>query len=770
MSTRHRSSAERAAAQSVKSAPPRRRRTDHDRPAPAFELLESKLLPPQGPGGAVSREALIEGIESAREVPVVFLSAGPGWGKTTLLAEWAERSPRPFAWVNLDDKDNDPIVLLTYVATALDRVTPIDARVFEALASPGASVEGMIVPRLGAALAAADEPLVLVLDDLHLLHGRACLDAVATLAQHVPSGSQLALSARAGPGVELGVLRARGLELELGPEDLRLDTEQADLLLRAAGVELPDAAVAELVTRTEGWSAGLYLAALSIRARARKGTPVADFSGSDLLVSDYLHSALLAQLSPDELRFLTRTSVLDRLSGPLCDAVLQESGSASRLESLARANLFLVPLDVSGEWFRYHHLFQEMLRAALSRAEPDRVPGLLSRGAEWCQTFGNPERAIGYAQQAGDVDGVARLVEGCAMPAHQSGRVTTVEGWLGWLEEHGALERNAAVAVLGALVAAVRGRPVEAERWADAANRGSYDGTLFDGSSSIESWRSLLSAMLCREGPTRMRADAELAVRTLAPASPFWPVALLFVAVSRLLVGELDVADDLLVDVVEAGAQLDVHEPVAVALSERAAIAIQRGAWVRAQELSERALRIISRARLEEYPTSGLVYAVAARVALERGETQRAHAHLARAQRVRPGLTHALPHVAAQTRLELARAYLALADAGGAETMFRELDGLLRRQPDLGTLPAEVQELRSSLQTMRAHAPGASTLTEAELRVLPFLATHLSFREIAERLFLSRHTVKSHAMSIYHKLSVTSRTDAVERARAFGLL
>ena len=193
-----------------------------------------------------------------------------------------------------------------------------------------------------------------------------------------------------------------------------MDTEQAGELLRAAGVDLPDAEVAELTARTEGWSAGLYLAALSIRARGSKGKPAVSFSGSNLLVSDYLQSALLAQLSADELRFLTRTSVLDRLSGPLCDAVLEQSGSASTLESLARSNLFLVPLDPSGEWYRYHHLFQELLRSELARAEPDLVPGLLARGADWCETYGNPERAIGYAQQAGDVDRVARLVEGCA--------------------------------------------------------------------------------------------------------------------------------------------------------------------------------------------------------------------------------------------------------------------------------------------------------------------------------------------------------------------
>ena len=767
MSTRVGSPAEHAANDAVKSAPARR---DKARTTQSFELLESKLLPPQGPAGAVSRDALIEVLEGAAKVPVVFLSAGPGWGKTTLLAGWAARSPRPFAWVHVDEKDNDPIVLLTYVATALDRVSSIDTTVFEALMSPGASIEGTIVPRLSAALAAIPQPLVLVLDDLHLLQDRSSLDAVATLARHVRDGKQLALSARGAPALQLDAMRAHGLELELGPDDLRMDDEQAAELLHAAGVDLPDDEVAALTAHTEGWSAGLYLAALSIRARGATDKPSASISGGNLMAFDYLRSELLAQLSPDELRFLTRTSVLDRLSGPVCDALLEETGSAEILESLAHSNLFLVPLDADGEWYRYHHLFQELLRSELARAEPDLVPDLLTRAAVWCEAFGNPERAIGYAQQAGDVDRTARLVEMCGQPTHQSGRVTTVEGWLGWLEDHGALERNAAVAVLGALVAAVRGRPMEAARWADAAERGSYEGPLSDGSRSIDSWRCLLSAMLCREGSTKMGADAELAVQTLARGSQFWPVALLFVALSRLLDGELDAADEMLADVVEAGIDLEVHEPVAVALSERAAIAITQGEWVAAEELSDRALRVIRGARLADYPTSGFVCAVAARVALRRGDAERADALLVRTQRVRPGLTHALPQLAVQTRLELARAYLTMADAGGAETMLREVDGLLRRQPDLGTLPAQVDELRSCLRTMRVQAPGASTLSEAELRVLPYLATHLSFREIGGRLFLSRHTVKSHAMAIYRKLSVSSRNAAVERAGALGLL
>ena len=194
------------------------------------------------------------------------------------------------------------------------------------------------------------------------------------------------------------------------------------------------------------------------------------------------------------------------------------------------------------------------------------------------------------------------------------------------------------------------------------------------------------------------------------------------------------------------------------------------GRWDEAEQFAERALGVVHRARLDEYPTSAFPCALAARVALHRSEAQRAHELVTRAQRLRPRLTYAIPHLAVQCRLELGRAYLTMADAGGAETMLREIEALLRRQPDLGTLPSEVDELRASLKTMRADAPGASTLTEAELRLVPYLTTHLSFREIGERLYVSRNTVRSQAMAVYRKLNVTSRSGAVERAGELGLL
>jgi LuxR family transcriptional regulator, maltose regulon positive regulatory protein len=740
-------------------------------PAPAFEVLEAKLRAPQGRGGAVPRTALIDLLEERPSAfPVVFVSAGPGWGKTTLLAQWDARSQRPFAWVSVDEGDNDPIVLLTYVATALDRVAKLDPGVFEALASPGASLEGQVVPRIGAALAELDQPVVLVVDDLHLLDHTACLDAIASLARHVRDGSQLALSARGRPALPLGSLRARGLAREVGPDELRLDEAEAGRLLSAAGLDLEEAEVAELTAHTEGWSAGLYLAALSAKATGAGANGPTAFRGDDSFLADYLRSELLARLPPGELRFLTRTSILVRMSGPLCDAVLDASGSAAELESLESSNLFVVALDRNRQWYRYHHLFQELLRSELERAEADLVPRLLARASGWCEANGQPEAAIGYAQEAGDVDRVAQLVALNSLPAYQSGRSATVERWLRWLEEHGGGERDAAVAVIAGLYNAISGRAAEADRWSDAAERASYEGTLPDGSASIDAWRALLRAQRCRQGVARMRADAELAVATLARGSQFWPNALLLLGVARLMAGEVDEADELFADVVEEGVALGAADGVAVALSERAAIAVGRGAWVQAEELTNRAVRFVRQTRTEEYTTSAIVHALAARVALHRGDAPGAEDFLARAQRQRLRLTHALPHLATQTRLELARAYLMRADAAGVSTMLREIDAILRRQPDIGTLGGQADELRASLTTMRAEAPGASTLTEAELRLLPYLGTHLSFREVGERLFVSRHTVKSHAMAVYRKLNVTSRNEAVERSRALGLL
>jgi LuxR family transcriptional regulator, maltose regulon positive regulatory protein len=739
-------------------------------PVPAFDLLESKLQPPRLLAGSVPRTSLLELLEASSSIPVVLLSAAPGYGKTTLLAEWAARSRRPFAWVSVDEGDNDPIVLLTYIAAALDRLSPLEPSVFDALASPGVSIEAMVVPRLAAALAATEPSFVLVLDDLQALNHPPCLDALDTLIDHVPGGSQLVLSGQLQPSRRVGALRARGLALEIGPDDLRMAEGDARELLRAAGVELTDDDVAALVERTEGWPAGLYLAGLSIRAGENETRVATTVRGDDRFIADFLRSELFSRLAPSELRFLTRTSVLERLSAPLCNAVLKSSGSAPVLESLERSNLFVVPLDPNREWYRYHHLFRELLHAELERAEPDLVPELLARASDWCDAGGEPEMAVAYAQAAGDADRVAGVVEAHAQRQYQLGRAVTVEGWLDWLERHGAPEQNPLIAVLGAWFSAIRGQSDRAERWTDIAERAALEGTAPDRGHSVEPWLALLRAVRCQRGVEKMRSDAELALRSFERSGPFWLTAAVVLALSRLLSGDDAGADDLFADVAESGQATGGWNGASLALAERAALAIERDEWVEAGALADQAQSIVRRSRMEEYPPNGLVFAVSARVAIHRRETPRATELLARAQRLRPRLTHVLATLSIQTRLQLASAYLALADAAGARTQLREADGLLRRGPDFGTLARQAEDLRSKLETVHAEAPGASTLTTAELRLLPLLTTHLSFREIGERLYLSRHTVKSHAMAIYRKLDVTSRTAAVERARDLGMV
>ena len=320
--------------------------------------------------------------------------APAGYGKTTLLSQWAERDGPAFAWVSVDERDNDPKVLLACVARALDQVESVGERVFDALASLTSSVRGSVLPRLGAAFAAMTSPVVLVLDDVHLLHNSECRAALSVLADHVPVGSRLVLAGRNAPPLRIARLRAEGKFIEIGPHDLALGPQEAGSLLRAAEVVLGEAEVAELHRRTEGWPVGLYLAALYLREGGKFGQAAAAFGGEDRFVSEYLESELLAQLSEQQRVFLTRTAVLERMSGPLCEAVLERPGAATMLADLAQSNMLLVPLDRRGQWYRYHHLFRDMLLAGLERQAPGLIPVLRRRAAAWCLHSDLAEEAL----------------------------------------------------------------------------------------------------------------------------------------------------------------------------------------------------------------------------------------------------------------------------------------------------------------------------------------------------------------------------------------
>ena len=734
------------------------------------EFAASKLRQPVVRPGSVPRSALIDRLRKGGSFPVMSVVAPAGYGKTTLLSQWAERNGQAFAWVSLDERDNDPKVLLTYVAEALDAVEPIDERVFDALASPGSSVPGSVVPRLGSALASMTSPLALVLDDVHVLDDPGCRAAMPVLADHVPDGSQLVLAGRDAPPLPIARLRAEGKVMEIGPGDLALTLAEASSLLHAAGITLGQDDMAELHRRIEGWPAGLYLAALSLREGGSVRNPVASFTGEHHLVSQYMQSEFLARLASRQRVFLTRTAVLERMCGPLCEAVLDQPGAAATLADLARSNLLLVPLDRQGEWYRYHQLFRDMLLAELRRQEPELIPVLRRRAASWCLRNDLPEEALEYSIAAGDVETVGRLVEKLWLRTYRQGRINTARRWLRWLDDRGAINGHPMVAVQAAVTCALTGQPVETERWAGAVDRW-LDGDARPDDPSTEAWAVLVRATVCRRGVEQMRADADEAVRKFAAERILSPTPAFYQGIARVLCGDLDVGDASFQEAASIAEQANAPEILAGALCERSLVAMAHSEWSEAEVLAGQARTVLRQARLEESFVTPLVCAVQARVAMHRADIPTARQHLVNAQRLRPELTYAIPHLAVQARIELARACIALTDLAGARTLTREIDELLRHRPDLGTLVGEAEALRARLSKLRGpEAPGASALTAAELRLLPILATHLSFPQIAEQMSLSRHTVKAEATSIYRKLGSSSRNQAVMQARDLGLL
>ena len=734
---------------------------------PGFDLMTSKLRRPAARPGTIPRSSLIGRLAADGSPPIVSVVAPSGYGKTTLLAQWAARDGEAFAWVSLDDRDNDPKVLLSYVAAALDSVQPVGDQVFEALASNTSSVPGTVVPRLGSAFWSMTAPVVLVLDDAHLLWNTECRDALSVLADHVPPGSRLVLAGRDTPPLRIARLRVEGRILEIGPAELSLSRQEAASLLHAADVPLGDDDVAALHQRTEGWAAGLYLAALYLREGGSVQGAGDAFGGDDRLVSQYMESEFLGRISARHREFLTRTAVLNRMCGPLCEAVLDQPGSAAELAELVRSNLLLVPLDRRGFWFRYHHLFRDMLLAELERLEPGLLPVLRRRAAAWCEANGRPEEALEYAMAAGDVDAAARLAQSLWLPTDRQGRFVTLQRWFRWLDDRDGIARYPLIAVWAAVLAAETGRPAEAERWADIVDSWQYGDSSRPADPVTEAWAGVLRAIMCRRGVEQMRTDADEAVRKFTAANTMMPVALLCQALARILSDDHDGSDALLEDTARIAEEVGAHEVQADALCERSLLAMANGDWSRAEILAAQARDALRPIGMETL----LASAVLARAAVHRGDLTAARRELVSAQRLRPLLTYAIPHLAVQARIQLIHVHLAFADIAGARTLMREIEEILKRRPGLGTLVDEALELRARLSAERGPAtPGMSSLTTAELRVLPMLATHLSFPEIGAEMFLSPHTVKSQAMSIYRKLGASSRNQAVIRSRELGLL
>ena len=443
-------------------------------------LLATKLYLPRAQPGWVPRPRLLAWLDKALAHALVLVCAPAGFGKTSLLADWARQRRRPVAWLSLDAGDNDPARFWRHVVAALERVRPGLAERLAPLLSPPPSFEGLVAALINE-LATRPDPdraqgddqgeVALVLDDYHLIDSQALHASLAFLLEHRPPALHLILASRADPPLGLARRRARGQLAELREADLRFTPEEAAALLTAAtGLELPSERVAALAARTEGWAAGLQLAGLSLRGQTDVEAFVASFSGSHRYVLDFLSEEVLNR-QPEPLRgFLLETSVLARLSGPLCDAVTGRGDSQRLLEEVERANLFLVPLDEQRRWWRYHQLFAELLRVRLRRERPERVPALHRAAAAWLEAHGQADEAIHHALAASDPTWAARLIERHFDELLRRAEGATVDRWVAALPAELVSSRprlrliQAVWAIMGGRVDAVEPLLADAER------------------------------------------------------------------------------------------------------------------------------------------------------------------------------------------------------------------------------------------------------------------------------------------------------------------
>jgi LuxR family maltose regulon positive regulatory protein len=723
---------------------------------------------PPNRAGLVWRQRLLDQLGSARGSPLVVVLGPPGYGKTTLLTQWAEADARPFVWVTADDADNDPSRLLTYIVSALDDVVSLGSGIFPRPPDPGPAFTAFALPRLVHALGGRVHPFVLVLDDVHVLRDRDPLDLIAVLAQSLPEGSQLVLAGRDLPPIPLSRLLVNNSLVALGVRQLAFTAREGADLLHVAGVPVGVSEAAMLVERTEGWAAGLYLAAVALQDEPHLGEALQAFTGNDELISRYLHDEMLERLPAERVAFLLGTAALDRLSGPLCDAVLGTSGSTELLEELERANMFLLPLDRDRVWFRRHQLFGEMLLAELRRRDPQAELVQHRRAAEWFESTGNPDEALQHALAARDPAYAAEIIATHLESYLATGRAATLRRWIEMVpsKEVTNLPWFGAAA---ALAYASSGDIERATHWMAVAERGAEDASpIPDGRASMRSAVAISRASLGLGGASRLLDDATTGYELEADDSSWRGWCAYLQGVALHLGMRIDAARDKLE---EARRLSGLHQPNvhAWSLAQLAVLDAMLEQWESARAFAERARIDVERNGLQEYASAAMVYAISALTCARSRQPAEARRDATRGRRLLSMLSGLAPWMAVQGRILLGDAYVLLGDPTEARDSLR---AARRDLPRLGDAPAlrtwfdRSHEAASSLRGASSGPP----LTAAEIRVLQFLPTHLSFREIADRLHVSRNTVKTQVISSYRKLGASTRTEAVESARSLSLI
>jgi LuxR family transcriptional regulator, maltose regulon positive regulatory protein len=736
-------------------------------------LIRTKLLAPVA-RALVRREALLRRLSSGPARRLTLVRAPAGWGKSSLLAGWQadDDASRSFAWLALDRGDNDPVRFFLYLIEALRSLAPaIGERSSVVVQAQGVSFVEDVLPLLINELEALPDPSVLVIDDYHLISSAEVHEAFAFLLEHLPPELELVISTRAEPPLPLARLRGRGELLELTVRELRFSVDEAATLLNEGqqlGLEIED--VDRLVERTEGWPAGLYLAALSLQGRDDKHALIRDFSGDDRHVVDYLTAEVLAGQDAQRREFLFTTSVLDRLSAPLCDAVTGYEGSAAILREIESSNFFLVPLDSRREWYRYHHLFGELLRHELRQAFPEREPDAHRRAAAWWLERGAVSEAIHHTIQAGDVSQAVELVALWWLPVNSSGGLHTVQQWLDALPSE-VVERDSRLCVARAFVAIGLGQLDEVGGWIEAAARVPAGGPFRDGFTSGVAAASSLNCM--HRWLVGDLGGSRAAAAEAQHLSGGWgSVALLLLGAATYWLEESDEGIAQLqaaADRTRAGAP---HPPAVFALGMLASVHLLRGELDEAGRHAEDALALSEKAGLLENWNTALAHVARGGLLLRAG-ADGAQTELERGLELARRGSGPVETVLAM--VAVAEARHRNGEPAAARELLAEARWTIEAAPDPGPVVMTVID-RAERRThvtprgLGSVAVSIDEFSDRELAVLRLLCSDLSQREIGGALYISFNTVKTHTKSLYRKLGVSHREDAVARARELELI
>ena len=741
-----------------------------DTPPP---LVETKFAQPRMRAGIVERQRIHEALDASAGSAVTLLAAPTGYGKTTAARSWCARGQAAVAWVTLDAGDDDPVRLWTYVATAVDRIRQgLGRPALTRLRVAGVSLE-VVVDELMNGIVSYGAPIILVLDDLQAMTDADSLASVEYAIERLPANARLLVISRVDPMIRLARLRGRGALAELRAAELAFGPDEArELLVEREGLPLTDADVGALVERTEGWPAGLYLAALWLRGLADPSSRVREFAGHHRQVADYLGSEVLDALDGDVRSFLMRTAVLGRFTAELSDDVLGRSDSSSMLAALEHSNLFLVPLDGRGDWFRYHTLFSERLQLELQAIDPEAEIEIHRRASVWFRERGLFVEAAEHAGDGRDYAFVARLLAAYHPSMLQTGLSATLLRGLRSLPQEELL-RFPILPVAGAVaVGLTGGAALERRRFLALADRAKAEhpgSVLGYHDAAVEMTRALWIDDDVGEAVSHGRRAVALA--ETGGGADVYAAALVSLAGALYMAGELEDAGEAAQKAVRHldGGRPDLERMEAWSIL--ALVAVERGHLAVARNYADEARILAREIGVRDSWTGGSAAAAQAAVLAAEGKLPEAEREAEHAVRTRKNPEANVPRTWSLILLTTIRARRGrLSQAGEALEEARQMLGEIRGP---GRLPALAADAETVLAQARAEAEAGALLeplTPAELDVLQLLATDLSQREIGQKLFLSLNTIKTHARNVYRKLGASSREDAVARAAAAGLL